>query len=230
VCPKATTSYTLKATASSGREETRVLEIQVVDESPVVEFWADSLLLSSGECTTVRWRVQNIDSVYYNGAGVTGYEGSSRECPRVDAVYRLRVRLRDGSFVDRTLTVKVQQQTAEIRFWVDSATIDEGQCTVIHWDVRNIDSVHFDGEGVTGSGERRVCPGRSRDFTLRVRLRDGSSTERTVRIEVRERRVDPTLTVPPTVEPWWPTPPPTVTVAPAPSATPISGYPMPRVP
>jgi ABC-type amino acid transport substrate-binding protein len=79
----------------------------------------------------------------------------------------------------------------EIAFWADSYYIQAGQCTTIHWDVKNAREVYFydqgeswEGHGVTGKEDRSACPPSSRSHYLRVVKNDGSVETREVRIEV----------------------------------------------
>ncbi len=83
------------------------------------------------------------------------------------------------------------QPGAEINFWVDSNYIQAGQCTTIHWDVKNVREIYFydqgeswEGHGVTGKEDRTACPQHSMSYYLRVVKNDGSVETREVRIEV----------------------------------------------
>ncbi len=71
-----------------------------------------------------------------------------------------------------------------IQFYVDDQWVRRGDCTTLHWRVANIDSVYLDGEGVTGEGDRQVCPSQETTYRLRVNLRDGRYEERTITIGV----------------------------------------------
>lgn len=69
-------------------------------------FRADRYQLSAGECTYVRWDVENIDSVYYNGHPAVGHS-ESRECPSATTTYDLAVVLRNGSTVHQQVILQV---------------------------------------------------------------------------------------------------------------------------
>ncbi|HEX2905280.1 MAG TPA: CARDB domain-containing protein, partial [Phototrophicaceae bacterium] len=76
----------------------------------VIEFWADSYNIFDDQCTRINWRVENIQAVALDGAGVVGQD--SREvCPDVNTTYTLRVTLRDGSPTDRPVTITVTPRT-----------------------------------------------------------------------------------------------------------------------
>ncbi|MBK6327236.1 MAG: META domain-containing protein [Chloroflexi bacterium] len=80
---------------------------------PSLTFTADRTVINQGECTTLRWRVENIQAVWvyrlgetYQNFPVTG-EGSRTECPTVTTTYEMRVLQRDGSVVLQQLTIQV---------------------------------------------------------------------------------------------------------------------------
>ena len=71
-----------------------------------------------------------------------------------------------------------------IRFTADKTTLQVGECTSLHWSVDNVSAVYLDGAGVTGHGDKRVCPGSTTTYILHVVKRDGSSEDRRVTITV----------------------------------------------
>ncbi|MFN8446227.1 MAG: hypothetical protein U0175_35885 [Caldilineaceae bacterium] len=79
--------------------------------TPVVIFGPDDKILKPGECTTVRWSVQNVHEVYYENLGVNG-QGEREECIRShDGIYSLRVILPSGETQIYTTTVTIEQPT-----------------------------------------------------------------------------------------------------------------------
>ena len=83
--------------------------------TPVAEisFTADSTNINQGECTTLRWSVQNIQAVWvyplgerYQSFPRTG-QGSEQVCPMTTTTYEMRVLQRDGSVIFRQVTVNV---------------------------------------------------------------------------------------------------------------------------
>jgi heat shock protein HslJ/uncharacterized protein YraI len=85
----------------------------VATPSPSIDFWADSTSISQNECTTLRWKVENVQAVWmypqgqpYQGYPVTG-EGSREECPASTTTYELRVQRPDGAVELRQITVQV---------------------------------------------------------------------------------------------------------------------------
>ncbi|MBE7472784.1 MAG: hypothetical protein DPW09_12090 [Anaerolineae bacterium] len=72
-----------------------------------IVFQPDRFTLTTGECVVLNWRVENVREVYLNSAPVTG-EGNRRECPPATTTYTLHVVRKDGSSVDKQVTVTVQ--------------------------------------------------------------------------------------------------------------------------
>ncbi len=71
-----------------------------------INFYADRTTISLGQCVAVRWDVEGIQAVYYQGAGVTGHE-SRTECPLATTIYTLRVVRLDGTEELRQLPIIV---------------------------------------------------------------------------------------------------------------------------
>jgi len=81
--------------------------------TPEISFGADSTNINQGECTTLRWSVQNIQAVWVYPLGEqferfprTG-QGSEQVCPTVTTTYEMRVLQRDGTVIFRQVTVNV---------------------------------------------------------------------------------------------------------------------------
>lgn len=154
---------------------------------PIIEFTADTNPITQGECTRVRWNVENIDRVFFEGQGVTG-QGRQTVCPTQDTTYTLEVWLVDGQVVQRRIPIRVNPAPEpRIEFWADDFAVTQGNCTTLRWRVSNIDSVFLDGQGVPGQGTRQVCPTQDTTYELEVRLRNNAGIERrqqTVRVIV----------------------------------------------
>jgi heat shock protein HslJ len=80
---------------------------------PLIGFWADQTTINQGQCTTLRWQVENVQAVWVYPAGqsykdypVTG-EGSRQVCPATTTTYEMRVQLTDGSVRIAPLTITV---------------------------------------------------------------------------------------------------------------------------
>ena len=74
---------------------------------------ADRTTINQGECTTIRWSVENVQAVwvYPQGQSFQNFprtgQGSEQVCPPVTTTYEMRVQMRDGSIQFRTVTVNV---------------------------------------------------------------------------------------------------------------------------
>jgi hypothetical protein len=72
----------------------------------VIDFWADAEQVNAGSCIKVHWHVENVQAVFFNGAGVSG-QGSHETCPCSDETHTLAVDLTDGSQEQRFITIHV---------------------------------------------------------------------------------------------------------------------------
>ena len=182
-----------------------------------ISFSADQTTIDQGQCTTLRWSAQNVESIWINPQNDLfdrtphPSQGSQQVCPVVTTTYEMRTQQRDGSFVVNEVTVNVNAtQEAQISFWADSTTIDQGRCTRLHWSVENVQSVwvypqgeRFDRFPRVGNDSESVCPERTTTYEMRVLLRDNSTVFRTVTINVNvvATPVPPTATPAPVVDP-----------------------------
>jgi heat shock protein HslJ len=78
-----------------------------------ISFTADRTTINQGECTTIRWSVENVQAVWvypqgqpYQNFPRTG-QGSEQVCPPVTTTYEMRVLMRDGTVQTRTVTINV---------------------------------------------------------------------------------------------------------------------------
>jgi heat shock protein HslJ len=78
-----------------------------------IAFWADRTTITQGECTSLRWQVHNVQTVFVYPVGqnfrdfpVTG-EGSRQVCPQVTTTYEMRVQRTDGGVETRQVTITV---------------------------------------------------------------------------------------------------------------------------
>ena len=70
-----------------------------------VDFRADSPWVIAGQCTTLRWDVEGVRGVYFNGQGQPGH-GSVEVCPAQTQTFVLHVVLNSG-YLDRAITIAV---------------------------------------------------------------------------------------------------------------------------
>ena len=85
----------------------------------------------------------------------------------------------------------------EVSFWVERDSINEGECTVLHWDVEYATAVFLDGAGVGGHGTQQACPSSTRTYTLHVDAPSGN-VDRSVTVNVTPL---PDTTAPPVPSP-----------------------------
>ncbi len=71
-------------------------------------FQADQTSLQAGECTTIRWVVENIDSVFFQGEPAIGND-RQQVCPTTTTRYTLLVIYRDGSQSPFFLSIEVEK-------------------------------------------------------------------------------------------------------------------------
>lgn len=81
-----------------------------------ISFTADSTVITQGNCTTLRWSVENVQAVwvYPLGQPYTQYpvpgNGTQQVCPQTTTTYEMRVQLTDGSVQFRQVTIQVNPQ------------------------------------------------------------------------------------------------------------------------
>ncbi|MBN1217646.1 MAG: FHA domain-containing protein [Anaerolineae bacterium] len=182
VCPQdASKTYRLTALSFSGETSEEALTFTVLP-TPLpppgveIEFEAEQTSVSYGNCTTLRWTVQNAQAVRLNGEKV-GSQGTQEVCPTEPAtVYQLLVDPLEGELVEQTVIINVpatpmptatptaaptatllpappqpQVQTPVIdKLIADQITLNQGGCTTLRWTVRNAQSVQLSG-GEIGS-------------------------------------------------------------------------------
>jgi polar amino acid transport system substrate-binding protein len=141
-----------------------------------ITFTVDRTNIRAGECVTFRWRVDNVQAVFFyqegqrwQDRGVTGQE-TRTECPPSTTTYILRVVKRDNSVEERRITIFVEpapQAPTITRFTVDPpAQITLGQCVAVRWQVEGqISSVRVTANGQAlwdpgpTTGNTQHCPG-----------------------------------------------------------------------
>ncbi len=160
---------------------------------------ADKDKLTPGECTTLRWDIDNFKNLYLNLGSeevpVSGHEARPI-CLDSTVTYVLRAVNANGTIQRYAFTVTVSEdcdnkQTEITRFVVSATKIKAGQTATISWDVTCAQGVFFK-EG-TGDSPRQqmlrhdtvdVQPDKTTVYRLIVIAKDGSEIRRDVRIEV----------------------------------------------
>lgn len=126
----------------------------------------------------------------------------------------------DGSAVEATAEPE-EEPAAEnaLLFLADDLRVGEGGCTQISWETTNAARTYLDGEGVSETGVREVCPDGTTSYELRVVYADGSEKTSLVEVEVDLPEATEAPTEAPTAVPATAVP---VTQAPAPTAEPTA--------
>jgi RNA polymerase sigma-70 factor (ECF subfamily) len=83
--------------------------------APYIEFRADATSVQASTCTTVYWRTEHVQAVFFNGQGTPGI-GSHQTCPCANETHTLDVLLYDGSHDVRQLTIQVSGACATPTF------------------------------------------------------------------------------------------------------------------
>ncbi len=146
-------------------------------------FWADKASVAPGECTVLRWQIDNVISVFFEGQPTTGND-TRNVCPSTTTTYTLRVTSSAGT-QDYTMTVQVSStgQTA-IEFTVDKAQVVAGDCTTLRWNATGVKEVRLNDRGVAGVATEQVCPTQTTDYTLSVLDNAGVTTTKRLTIFV----------------------------------------------
>ena len=89
------------------------------------------------------------------------------------------------------ITVPTATPVPSLAFWTSAATINQGECATLSWDVQNIQAVWVYPAGqpythypATGQGSVEVCPRQTTTYEMRVLLRDGTVQTQQITIQV----------------------------------------------
>lgn len=159
-----------------------------------IGFWADRTQIWRGECVNLYWDTNNVQSVYYNGRGVSGINQTRLECPATSTVYNLVVNTRDGRQINRQIYVEVSapppgwvnpNNNRIIEFSADRTQIRAGECLHVYWNTANVRSVYYNGRGVSGINQTRLeCPDQDTTYNLVVNTRNGQQITRQIFVDV----------------------------------------------
>ena len=147
------------------------------------------------------------------GSGVAMVETSATSCPGPFNHYA-HIRFK----VSGEPTTEATKAPPKIEFWADQTSIYRGQCTNLHWRTDNVQAVYYEGDGVSGDGDRQVCPQSTTTYELYVIVYQAGEQRidetRQITIYVEEPITDTPTYSPPTYTPTHP--PPTYTSTPRP--------------
>lgn len=71
-------------------------------------FSADQEIIKQGQCTIIRWGIGNVQAIYLDGQGLGGGYAEKQVCPNSTTTYTMRIVLRDGNVIERSIVVRVQ--------------------------------------------------------------------------------------------------------------------------
>lgn len=193
--------------------------------SASIQFTVDRTSITSGECVTFSWNVQNARAVYFYALGEPFSQNEvpnvfqQQECPAATTTYELRVLRLDNQTETRQIRIDVAQPppTAPVIEFFNlnpAFQITEGQCTDVSWrvngDVTTIrvlrdSTVLWDGAPLAGTS-RDCPPAGQRAYVLEVSGPGGSARAQNNLNVVPQPTPPPQFT--PTPIPPTPTPPP----------------------
>ncbi len=190
---------------------------------PGISFAANPQTILQGQCSSLAWNTQNVQSVYLYEQGEdwrlhqVAESGTQTVCPQATRTYELRVVLNDGSVEIRNVTVFVRPNTAVpqiTQFTVDPPNqIAISQCVTIRWTVEGaISTVNIGRSGVViwpnapFGGSMQDCPPSLGQQTYTIEaIGPGGTSQAAWTINVVDSSSGaPTST--PTVAPGTPTP------------------------
>jgi polar amino acid transport system substrate-binding protein len=198
-----------------------------------IQFTVDRTNIKQGECVTFRWKVENVQAVYFytdgqdwRHHGVAG-EGTRTECPSKTTNYNLRVVFRDGNTEVRTIRINVEPASVGApqiaQFAVNPERLQMGGCVSIQWDVQGeVTDVKISRDGTVlwqpapVRGNVEDCPPGAGSFGYQLEAVGPGGTSRAQ----RNVTVEQPTAVPPTATPVQPTAPPPSTATPVPPTEP----------
>ncbi|MBN1284950.1 MAG: SH3 domain-containing protein [Anaerolineae bacterium] len=105
ICPPATHTYVLRVVKLDGSVEERAITVYIGND-PSVNFRADRTQIGPSECTTIRWDVEGVQAVYFEGMGTVGHS-TAYVCPGATKTYTLKVQRTDGGMQEYYVTIQV---------------------------------------------------------------------------------------------------------------------------
>ena len=178
VAPTETTVYQITArNRTSESNETLTVTVER-PEVRILSFQAVPVNITAGESSSLIWETENADEVLIDGIGNVDRSGSTSVSPAETTTYTLRARNRYGDQAS-TATVQVTRGTAPrvVRFSASPVEIQEGEQSVLTWQVENADSVSITSLSDVGmSGSNPVSPARTTTYVLTARNRFGETS------------------------------------------------------
>jgi hypothetical protein len=177
VSPRQTTTYTITARNRFG-EATATVTVQVSTSPPtIVSFAASPAQIGSGQSSTLRWEVQNADTVTIDqGIGTVPATGNRPVSPTATTTYTLTAK-GPGGEVTATATVTVGAAVRITSYAANPANVAAGASSVLTWTTENATSAEIQGFGpVPPNGNFTVRPTVTTTYTLIARGPGGEAS------------------------------------------------------
>lgn len=187
VCPVETTTYVLSATGHDGSVINRTVTIYMEEAPPAeIAFWADEYTLSTGECTYLRWQIDNIDDewVYLDSIPKNGSSGEEAVCLDETTTFELCATGSDSEYRCQQVTVEV----IDVSYQADRYSLFRGECTDISWDVPQASGgeIWWDGYYLPSTDSYQVCPDTTQTFEMCYTIPNSEMQCLELTIEVEE--------------------------------------------
>ena len=163
------------------------LEPKVIAAPLINYFDADSLRITKGQSSTLRWRTQNAKVVEITGIGGVPLSGSRQIEPSQTTNYVLIATNKEGREVKKEIRITVELKPPRIAsFRASPASILRGESSTLRWHTENAQSVHITGIGrVELSGSIPVNPSETAGYKLIAKNEQGGTVEKSVTVAVR---------------------------------------------
>ncbi|MBV8845007.1 MAG: OmpA family protein [Bryobacterales bacterium] len=164
-----------------GGQGTARTTVSTAQSEPVqiVFFVANPPSISSGQSSTLSWKVLNADTVNLSGIGPVQATGSTQVAPTVTTTYTLTASNSTGQ-VSATAVVSVNAQATKLLYcYATPMTIAPGGSATLNWAATNATSVNIQpGVGeVALSGSTTVSPSQTTNYVITATGQGGSSTD-----------------------------------------------------
>ena len=129
-----------------------------------LELWADSTTINEGECTTLHWNTNWAE--VWMGEKTYQPQGQMQVCPLETTHYEVEI---GDQFMTREVIITVQEGSSEpmLEFWADRTTINQGECTNLHWRT-NWGGVWIGDKNYSAEGQLEVCPLASTQYEAEI--------------------------------------------------------------
>jgi len=188
VNPYVDTTYTLVAKGYDGAVVYKQIDVKV--KAPIiVSFEADKTVIAPGEDVTLKWEVNNAESIIIKEIGDKELlpQGSLVVNPYVDTTYTLVAKGYDGSVISKQVDIKVKAPVI-VSFETDKTEIAPGEDVTLKWDVNNAESIIIKEIGdkeLLPQGSLVVNPFVDTTYTLVAKGYDGVVISKQVDIKVK---------------------------------------------